>query len=286
MKAEQITAAEAEHGEGPVWWEPWGGLRYVDMLAGDVLTLHADATVTRTHVGTVAAALRPRRGGGAVVALERSFAVAARDDLSDIVEQGDVWADPTIRFNDGGCDPDGGFYCGSMAYDARQGAARLYRIDPGREREPAVVLESVTISNGLGFSPDGRLAYYNDTATDRTDVFGYTRGAGLTDRRTFVSHDAGRGKPDGLCVDASGGVWVAMWGGSAVHHFAPDGSLNEVITLPATQVSACTFGGADLNTLYITTSRQGLPDGAEPAAGAVFAVQPGMTGLPALPYGG
>lgn len=282
MKAEQITAAEAEHGEGPVWWEPWGGLRYVDMLAGDVLTLNSDATVTRTHVGTVAAALRPRRGGGAVIALERSFAVAARDDLSDLAEQGDVWADPTIRFNDGGCDPDGRFYCGAMGYDARPGAASLYRISPGRESEPEVILDSVTVSNGFGFSPDGRRAYYNDTATGRTDVFDYTGETGLTNRRTFVTH---QGRPDGLCVDAAGGVWVAFFGGSAVHHFSPDGSLEDVVSLPVTQVSACTFGGNDLDTLYITTSRQGLPDDAEPAAGAVFAVQPGVTGLPVLPYG-
>ncbi|MBA0052024.1 SMP-30/gluconolactonase/LRE family protein [Streptomyces sp. AJS327] len=286
MRAEQVTAAEADHAEGPVWWGPWGGLRYVDMLAGDVLTLRDDGSVTRTRVGAVVAALRPRAGGGAVLALERSFALAARDDLTDVRELGEVWTDPAVRFNDGGCDPDGRFYCGSMAYDATPGAAALYRLAPGAEEEPRAVLQGVTVSNGLGFSPDGHLAYYNDTATGRTDVFDYDTVNGLGRRRPFVRFATGAGLPDGLCVDAEGGVWVALWGGSAVHRYAPDGTLDRVVTLTASQVSACVFGGPDLDTLYVTTSRTGLPPGAEPAAGAVFAVRPGVTGLPALPYRG
>lgn len=286
MRAEQVTAVEAEHGEGPVWWAPWGGLRYVDMLAGEVLTLHDDGSVSRTHVGTVAAALRPRVGGGAVIALERSFALASRDDLSDVTELDEVWPDPAVRFNDGGCDPDGRFYCGSMAYDASPGAASLYRLTPGAEDAPEVVLDRVTVSNGFGFSADGSRVYYNDTATGRTDVFDYDRDAGMHARRPFVVFDEGAGMPDGLCVDADGGVWMALWGGSAVHRYAPDGALDMVVDVAASQVSACTFGGPDLDTLYITTSRTGLPVGAEPAAGAVFAVRRGSTGLPSLPYAG
>jgi len=285
MRAEQVTAVEAEHGEGPVWWPSWG-LRYVDMLAGDVLTVGDDGSVSRTHVGMVAAALRPRVGGGAVIALERCFAFAARDDLSDVTAFDEVWSDPAVRFNDGGCDPDGRFYCGSMAYDATPGAATLYRVTPGAEHAPEAVFDRVTVSNGLGFSPDGGRAYYNDTATGRTDVFDYDSVRGLHTRRPFVTYDDGAGLPDGLCVDSEGGVWVALWGGSAVRRYAPDGALDLIVEVGASQVSACTFGGPDLDTLYITTSRTGLDEGAEPAAGAVFAVRPGVTGLPTLPYAG
>lgn len=286
MRAERISDAEADHGEGPVWWEAWGGLRYVDMLAGDILTLRGDGSVTRTHVGTVAAALRPRVGGGAVVALERSFALASRDDLCDLTDLGEVWSDPKVRFNDGGCDPDGRFYCGSMAYDAAPHAASLYRLTPGAQGAPQPVLDGVTVSNGLGFDASGTRAYYNDTVTGRTDVFDYDRESGLRDRRPFVAFDEDAGLPDGLCVDADGGVWVALWGGSAVRRYTPDGALDMVVEVAASQVSACTFGGPELDTLYITTSRTGLPVGAEPAAGAVFAVRPGVTGLATLPYAG
>lgn len=284
MRAEQVTAADAEHGEGPVWWDSWG-LRYVDMLAGDVFALAADGSVTRTPVGTVAAALRPRLGGGAIVALERSFALAGRDDLSDLTPLDECWSDPAVRFNDGGCDPDGRFYCGSMAYAGTAGAASLYRLTPG-ERTAEVVLGGATVSNGLGFSPDGTRAYYNDTATGRTDVFDYSLETGLVERRPFVDFDDGAGAPDGLCVDAEGGVWVAMWDGSAVRRYSADGVLDTIVELPATRVTASTFGGPRLDTLYITTSRLGIDRGAQPAAGAVFAVLPGITGLPALPYAG
>src|SRR5690606_25596705 len=154
------------HGEGPVWSENWGGLRWVDMLAGDVLSLEEDGSVGRRHVGRIAAALRPRRKGGAVIGTERGFVL--EDSHGGLRSLGELWSDPGVRMNEGGCDPHGRFYCGSMAYDKRPGAAALYRLDP--EGSVDVVLENVTISNGLDWSPDGSLAYYADTATSRIDV--------------------------------------------------------------------------------------------------------------------
>jgi len=285
-RAEQRTDPLAHHGEGPVWWGPWGGLKFVDMLAGDVLHLGADGQVTRTRAGTVAAALRPRVGGGAIVASERCFALASRDDLSDLTSLPDSWSDTGIRFNDGGCDPDGRFWCGTMAYDETPGAGAMYRLSAGDgESSPAVerVWGDVTISNGLAWSPDGSLAYYNDTPTGAVSVLDYVGGE-LVDRREFARVDSGH--PDGLCVDAEGGVWVALWGGSAVRRYTADGRLDEVVELPVSQVTACTFGGQGLRELFITTSAEGLEPGAEPLAGALFSVEPGVAGLPALPFAG
>ncbi len=128
MRAEQVTDPVAYHGEGPVWSDRWGGLRFVDMLAGDVLSLRPDGTVERRHVGTVAAALRPRASGGAVLGVERGFALEERDGTLQVHPE--LWADTGVRMNEGGCDPDGRFYCGSMAYDKTPGAAALYRMDP------------------------------------------------------------------------------------------------------------------------------------------------------------
>jgi sugar lactone lactonase YvrE len=287
-RADQRTDPVAHHGEGPVWWEPWGGLRFVDMLAGDVLHLGADGTVGRTHVGQVAAALRPRTRGGAVVALERAFALADRDDLSDLRVLPDVWDDPGIRFNDGGCDPEGRFWCGTMAYDETPGAGTMYRLETAEPYAAHRVWGDVTISNGLGFSPDGTRAYYNDTPTRTVSVFDHEDGE-LVGRRDFVSlrdEDEGAGHPDGLCVDAEGGVWVALFGGSAVRHYTPDGRLAEVVELPVSQVTACTFGGAGLRELFVTTSAEGLDRGREPLAGALFSFTPGVAGLPTLPFAG
>jgi sugar lactone lactonase YvrE len=143
------------------------------------------------------------------------------------------------------------------------------------------VHSGITVSNGLGWAPDGSCAYYIDSATQRVDVCS----PDLVERRAFVTVPEATGTPDGLTVDADGGVWVALWGGSAVHRYSPDGELDQVVSLPVAQVSSCAFGGDDLRTLFITTSAEGLED-PEPAAGALFAVRPGSTGQPTLTFAG
>ncbi|TVS99834.1 SMP-30/gluconolactonase/LRE family protein [Amycolatopsis bartoniae] len=279
---EQVTDPVAEHGEGPVWHDGWPGLRYVDMLAGDVLELVGER-VARHHVGSVAAALRPRAGGGVVLAVERGFALAD-ESLSDIRPLPELWQDKDVRMNDGGCDPDGRFYCGSMSYQETEGRGSLYRLNADGSTE--LVLTGVTISNGLAWSPDGSTAYYIDTPTHRVDAFDYDTGRGLTGRRPVVEIPEEAGSPDGMTVDADGRLWVALWGGGAVRCYTPDGRLEEHVPLPVTQVTACTFGGPALDELYVTTSRQGVSEGTQPEAGALFRYRPEVRGLPALPYRG
>ncbi|MCM3885590.1 SMP-30/gluconolactonase/LRE family protein [Frankia sp. R82] len=315
------------HGEGPLWVPAWGGLHLVDLLAGDVLALDArTGAVERHHLGTIAATVRPRTNGGAVVALERGFALldpplphVPRPDTpppDDGLAAGpapgatsaagmiagspfrsgavgsvswrvlpSLWpAARGLRMNDGGCDPDGRFYCGSMAYDETPGAGSLHRLDP--DATTTVVLGGVTISNGLAWSPDGTRAYYVDTPTSRIDVFDYDPAGGLTGRRPFAVVPQGPGQPDGLAVDADGGVWTALWGGGAVCRFTGSGSLDQVIELPVPRTTACAFGGPDLGTLYVTTSRLATDTDRHPGAGAIFAIDAGVRGLPALPFAG
>jgi sugar lactone lactonase YvrE len=279
MRAERVTDAVAYHGEGPVWSERWGGLRWVDMFAGDVLSLGRDGTVTRRHVGSVAAALRPRRGGGAVIGVERGFAL--EDASGGLTHLDEIWLGDSVRMNEGGCDPDGRFYCGSMAYARTPGAASLYRLDP--DLSVHVVLEGVTISNGIEWSPDGSLAYYNDTETHQVSVFDYDAASGLSGRRVFAEVD---GRPDGLTVDSEGGVWVALSDRGVLQGHAPDGELVEVVDVPARKVTACTFGGSALDELFITTSQEGLAPGEDASAGSLFRTDPGVKGLPAREFDG
>jgi sugar lactone lactonase YvrE len=270
-----LTGPVATHGEGPVWA---GGLHWVDMLAGDLLSLEPDGEVTRRHVGAVLAAVRPRAAGGFVLAVERGFALWPDLD-GPVHELPPLWNDPGIRMNEGGCDPDGRFWCGSMAYDQAPGAASLYRLDADLTARP--VLPGLTVSNGLEWSPDGTLAYYVDTATARVDLFAYSADSGLHDRRPFV--DVTAGAPDGLTVDEEGGCWVALWGGGAVHRYDRHGELTDVVTVPAEQVTACTFGGPQLRSLFVTTSR--LDNEGDPLAGAVFHVPDvGVRGQPARQF--
>jgi sugar lactone lactonase YvrE len=252
------------------------------MLAGDVLSLTAGGAIDRRHVGTIAATIRPRHRGGAVIGVERGFALEDADGT--LTHLGELWTDSSVRMNEGGCDPDGRFYCGSMAYDQRPGAGALYRLDS--DGSVRVVLENVTVSNGLEWSPEGSRAYYNDTPTHRIDVFDYESESGLTGRRPFVDLSAEAAHPDGLTVDEQGGVWVALDNGSAVRRYTPDGVLDEVVEVPARKVTACTFGGPHLDQLFITTSREGLEPGADPLAGSLFRVVVGVRGLPIREFAG
>jgi sugar lactone lactonase YvrE len=280
MRAAQVTDPVAYHGEGPVWSPRWGGLRWVDMLAGDVLAL-VDGDVVRTHVADVVAAVRPRTGGGAVLGITRGFALEEPD--GSLRPLPDLWGDTGVRMNEGACDPDGRFYCGSMAYDRSPGAGNLHRLDP--DGSVHVVLAAVTISNGLDWSADGRHAYYNDTETYRVDVFDYDADTGLTNRRPFVDV-AGLGRPDGLTVDADGGVWVALNTSGTVRRYTAAGRTDEIVEVSARKVTACTLGGERLDELFVTTSREGVEPGDDPLAGALFSVRVGVAGHPTREFRG
>jgi len=279
--AEQVTDPCAYHAEGPVWWPAWGGLRWVDMLAGDVLSLdETSEAVRRQHIADVVAALRPRRGGGFVAAVERGFALVDADDRVKILDE--LWRDPGIRMNEGGCDPDGRFYAGSMPYDGSSGRGTLYVLAP--DSSVRVVLDKVGISNGLAWSPDGSTAYYVDTPTQQVDAFSYDPTLGLHDRRTLFDIPPHVGGPDGITIDAEGFIWVALYGGGAVRRYGTDGVLDGIVEVPVRRVTACTFGGPDLTDLYITTSREG--DNPETEAGSVFRCRVDVVGLPAATFAG
>jgi sugar lactone lactonase YvrE len=282
MKAEQLTDVCTYHGEGPIWDEVTGVLRWVDMLAGDILTLTSAGDIERMHVGTVAAAMRPRAAGGLVVAVEHGFVLIDRD--GQIGPERTAFTDPACRMNEGGVDRQGRFFCGSMAYDQKSPRGAFYQYDPhgGISR----VFGHVTISNGVAWSADGEQMFYIDSPTHRVDVFDYDAAGMLSARRPLVHVDPDHGVPDGMALDAEGGMWVAIHGGHAVHRYREDGTLDEVVGLPVNQVTSCVFGGPDLDQLYITTSRENLPPGEQPQAGAVFHANPGVRGLPVGTFAG
>lgn len=280
-QAEQLTDPVAYHGEGPCWSPSWG-LRWVDMLAGDVLTLQDDGAIRREHVGKLAAIIRPRRSGGALVATDHELVVLHEDGrvepLTSLVD------DPAIRLNEGACDPYGEFWCGSMRWDKTGADGRLYQVDA--EHCVRTVLTGIGISNGLAWTADGASAFYIDTPTHRVDRFDDGPDERMTGRRPFVQIDPADGVPDGLCVDAAGGVWVAVNGGSQVRRFGPDGTLEDIVELPVPQVTACTFAGAQLDQLVITTSREGIAADQHLQAGALFSYRPGVRGLAPDSYAG
>jgi sugar lactone lactonase YvrE len=282
MIPENVTGPVAHHAETPVWWPGWGGLRYTDGHAGDLLTLRDDG-VTRQHIDDEYLAFaRPRTAGGFVAVGARTLYLADEVD-GETRAVATLLDDPAVRMNDGCCDPRGRLLTGSMAYDSTPDAGVLLRLDAALT--VTTVLPKTTMSNGIAFAPDGHRLYHVDTGAQRIDVFDVVEGE-LRGRREFARIADDDGSPDGMTVAADGSIWVALWGGSAVRGYAPDGSLIERIDLPVEQVSACTFGGDDLGTLFITTSAQDLPDDHGTDAGSVYAVRPGVRGLPVLPFAG
>lgn len=283
-------------GEGPYFDEYAGRAYWVDILAGRVLwrdTEGDDAGELRlpivddqqTHIGAAV----PRARGGLVLCLPAGPVLLDPDGAWRLVATfaeadaaAGVRADPLgpLRANDAKADPAGRLWLGSMAYDERPGAGALYRLDGG---ELTRMLGGTTVSNGLGWSPDGSTMYHIDSPTRNITAFAYDLAKGeLGESRVFARIDDGL--PDGLCVDAEGYVWVSLWQGSAVRRYAPDGSLERVVRMPTQLVTSCAFVGAGLDTLLITTAALG---GADPAAGLTYAHRPpGITGRPVDRFAG
>jgi sugar lactone lactonase YvrE len=152
------------------------------------------------------------------------------------------------------------------------------------------VLEGVTESNGIDWSPDDRRMYYVDTMERRVDVFDFDRDSGaITNRRPFAAVSDGEVLPDGLTVDTEGNVWVACWGGAAVRRFTPDGAPAGGVTLPTPNITSPAFGGPALDRLFVTSAREGLSAeqrAADDHAGDLFACDPGVTGRPPWTFAG
>jgi sugar lactone lactonase YvrE len=286
---ELVLPAEADLGEGPTWDPIAHVLVWVDITAERVHRF--DPQTGRDQVIPVG-----RMVGAAVPTTSGRLALAALDGFSLLdPETGRVEPlaeveadDPRTRMNDGKCDAAGRFWAGTMDVEGRRPLGSLYRLDADRRLER--VLTGVTISNGLGWSPDGRTMYHIDSATHRVDAFDFDLAAGsVSHRRSLVHFPEGWGLPDGLTVDAEGFLWVAFWGGSAVRRIAPDGGIASVVELPASFVTSCAFGGDDLRDLYVTSARVDLSAGqleAQPLAGGIFRLVPGVRGLPHHPFGG
>jgi sugar lactone lactonase YvrE len=286
VEAPQIAVDHrAAVGEGPVWDPVAGVLWFVDITPG-MLYRHdpVAGTTDRFEVGRHLSAVIPRRRGGLVATTRDGVGFLDPPGDLEIVApiEGEV---ETNRLNDAKCDPAGRLFVGSMAFDLSPGAAALYRVDPDLTWEP--VVDGVTLSNGLGWSPSGDRMYYIDSPAHRVDVFEYDPATGaMSGRRPLLTFDEADGIPDGMCVDVEGCLWVAFWGGGAVRRYRPDGAPAGGVRLPVSQPSSCCFGGPDLGDLYITTAAAGLDPGEEPHAGAVFRLRPGVRGLPAVPFAG
>lgn len=283
-----IWPAGALLGEGPFWHPSERRLYWVDIKAPAIHACDAGGGNRQTWpMPEPIGSLAPRRAGGFVAAFKSGFALV---DLEPLAIRKIGNPEPTVpgnRFNDGKCDGAGRFWAGSMDDEIRAATGWLYCLAPDRSwrRWDGPYL----CTNGPAFSPDGTVLYHTDSMVRTVYRFALAPDGTLSDKRDFVRFAESDGYPDGMTVDAAGGVWVAHWDGWRVTRFRPDGAVDRVIALPVAQVTSCAFGGDDLRTLYITSASIGLSDEArraQPLAGGLFAVAVDAPGLACALYGG
>jgi sugar lactone lactonase YvrE len=278
-----------ELGEGTVWDAAAGLVRWVDIFAGTVFGLDPDSGERTSfgHPGPVGAVL-PRAGGGLVLGAGLELVAVDEEGGGAEVLAAVEPEEPGNRFNDCRVDPAGRLWCGTKSRHDNENGGALHRVGP--DLRPARVIAGTGIANGLGWSPDGATMYFIDSPTHRVDAYEFDAATGaLGGRRTLAGIDPAEGLPDGLAVDAEGGVWVAVFGSGTVRRFGPDGALEAVLELPVRNPSCPAFGGPDLATLYVTTAHlRSNPDYADPdpLAGSLFATDPGVRGRPLPPFAG
>lgn len=273
-------------GEGPIWHEASGRVLWVDILQRCVhwFRLSDGDTGTFSFPSDIGAFLARDDGRWVALLADGAYLFDEADSSLERIalfphSLGSLEGSARMRANDAAVSPSGDIVAGTMPYDtdAHKGSGSLYLLEGGAL---SPLVDGVTISNGIGWSPDNAQMFYIDTPTSRIDVFdcSLSPSFGLTNRRVFARVGEGLGWPDGLSIDTQGYVWVALWAGSRVQRFAPDGSLAGYVELPCANVTSCAFVGKDLMQLVITTSTIGHE--ADKAAGKTYIFDVTVPGLP------
>lgn len=284
---ELILDCKNELGEGPMWSVDEQVLYWVD-IHGQAVHRFDPQSGDHTHydIGQMVGTVVLRKSGGFVLALHHGLAFwDPETGLQPIVDPEED--KPNSRFNDGAVDRQGRFWAGTMdTGDDRQAYSALYRLDTDLTLK--TMETGITVSNGLGWSPDNTTMYYVDTPQRAIWAYDFDPATGdIANRRDFVSlPDDDLGGPDGLTVDSDGFIWLARWEGWKVSRFDPNGKLEREIKVPAAKVTSVMFGGPDLTDLYITCASIDYDPATEPHAGGLFRLQTDVKGLPEPKFGG
>jgi sugar lactone lactonase YvrE len=282
-KLELVIDAKAALGEGPCWDSEKQLLYWVDIMGKKVHVYNPKENTNRTiSVDGYPGAVVPRKSGGLVVAMNQGYYAL---DLE--TEQLTLLASPenepkTNRFNDGKCDASGRFWAGTMGMGSSEPAGNLYFLD--QDLKITHLLDGIGTSNGIAWSGDNKTMYYIDSPTKQVVAFDFDLSSGgIKNKRVVVNIPEGEGVPDGMTIDSEGMLWVAQWGGYKVSRWNPHtGERLEIISVPVERVTSCTFGGENLDELYITTAGGGSLSEEElekqPHAGGVFRIKVGVKG--------
>lgn len=286
---ECVWEAHSELGESAIWDDAQQALYFVDGLQGRLLRYSQAEGMSEVYrypgvIGFIA----HRRGGGFLAGMDNKLCTL--DPTGSTVTEV-ACPEPQLQsnqFNDGKVDPSGRLWAGTLHRDCAAPAGSLYCIE--KNFTCTAVDDGYVCPNGPAFSPDSRILYHTDSMRRTIYQFDFEGHTGrIFNKRIFLEFADGDGLPDGMTVDCEGRLWVAHFGGARVTAFTPDGRVDEVIRVPAPNVTSCAFGGSHSTTLFITTARTWMSEAQlreAPLAGALFAYEGAAKGIPAVPFEG
>jgi sugar lactone lactonase YvrE len=289
-KVRCVVPSQNELGETPLWCPRTNAVWWLDIERPKLQSFDPSTGRRRSFSFSCAflGSLALRRSGGFLLALDLGLHAfdPATGELAHFCDVETArWNN---RLNDGRCDTRGRFWVGTMDVGLKAPTGALYSVDA--EKTVTRHEQGVIVSNSIALSPDQRTLYFSDTRRFTMWAFALDPELGvLSNRRVFVDHTATGDRPDGACVDEEGCVWVAMFTGSRIARYRPNGLLDRTIPVPVTNPTCVCFGGSDLSTLYITSARKFLSPAqltAEPLAGALLAIEPGVRGIPEAQFAG
>lgn len=283
MNIRAISEVVSDLGEGPIWNLQSNCVSWTDITQNKFHTADLFTGVTQSFSApSMVGAIALTSGGDYVAATQEGFARASIDGKFSPLH---TFLASDMRMNDGKVDPVGRFWAGSMALSFEKNRGSLYVLE--KDGSYSLVLNDVTLSNGMGWSPDAAHFYYIDSIPGVLRRFDYESVHGrISNPVDLITFDTSKGIPDGMSITSDGKIVVALWDGGGVEVYEPSGKKITEIKVGVSRPTSCTFGGADGDVLIVTTASQGIDLDKEPLAGKILAVTgTGLSGLPAHRYG-
>jgi sugar lactone lactonase YvrE len=283
MNIRAISEVISDLGEGPIWSADTNSVTWTDITQNTFHTADIDTGRTMSFgVPSMVGAIAHSKDGGYIAATQKGFARIGVDGKYSPLHS---FLPDDMRMNDGKVDPSGRFWAGSMALSFEKGRGSLYVLE--KDNSYRSILDDITLSNGMGWSPDAQYFYYIDSVPGVLKRFDYDLYTGhISNPKDLITFDSSSGIPDGMSMSLDGKIVIALWDGGRIEIYEPSGEKVSEITLGVSRPTSCTFAGPNRDILIVSTASQGIDQADEPLAGKILAVTgTGLSGLPTQQYG-
>ena len=283
MNIRAISEVTSDLGEGPIWSADTNSVTWTDITQNTFHTADIDTGKTLSFgVPSMVGAIAHSKDGGYIAATQKGFARIGVDGKYSPLHS---FLPDDMRMNDGKVDPSGRFWAGSMALSFEKGRGSLYVLE--KDNSYRSILDDITLSNGMGWSPDAQYFYYIDSVPGVLKRFDYDLHTGqISNPKDLITFDSSSGIPDGMSMSSDGKIVIALWDGRRIEIYEPSGEKVSEITLGVSRPTSCTFAGPNRDILIVSTASQGIDRADEPLAGKILAVTgTGLSGLPTQQYG-